>query len=55
MLPEWETIIPLKNYNSTERLQVPGGWLVCRIDGGKSPAGMTMCFVADPNHEWRIE
>ena len=52
---EWEIVVPLNNYNITERLKVFGGWMVCRMDGGKSPASLTSCFVSDPKHEWKIE
>lgn len=52
---EWEVVVPIKNYDYTERLKVPGGWVVCRIDGGKSPQSMAMCFISDPDHTWELE
>lgn len=52
---QWEMIVPPKDYDTTERLRVPGGWIVCRIDGGRSPQMMTSCFVPDPDHTWEPE
>jgi hypothetical protein len=54
MIPKWETIIPEQNYDYTQRLEVPGGWLVCRIDGGMQPASMAMSFISDPEHTWDV-
>jgi hypothetical protein len=43
---------------TTERLKVPGGWLVRSIywrgvhEGG---GGIAQSFIPDPNHEWGNE
>lgn len=50
--PIWETIIQISTSDFTERLPVPGGWLVCRISGIHLPQNMCGWFVNDPNHEW---
>lgn len=36
--------------NDTERLKVPGGWLV-RWRGGR---GVSLTYVPDPGHTWRL-
>jgi hypothetical protein len=36
--------------SDTERIFVPGGWLVWRYVG----YGGCLCYVPDPAHEWRI-
>lgn len=48
---KWENIIK-DNLDRTERLQVPEGWLVCRITGDKMPLSIASWFVSDPNHVW---
>ncbi len=41
---EWERVCDF-----TERLRVPGGWLVhCWSNNG------CMSFVSDTNHEWKL-
>jgi hypothetical protein len=44
----WE-IIPDRDSFSTERMQVPGGWLVRSTLGG---TGMAHWHVPDISHEW---
>lgn len=39
---QWEAVA-----ETTERMKVPGGWLV-HIFG----YGDALCFVADPNYQW---
>ncbi len=51
---EWETIIQLSPTDMTQRLRVPGGWLICRISGIHLPQNMANWFIADPNHEWSL-
>jgi hypothetical protein len=56
---KWELITE----KSTYRLKVPCGWLVKSIHqrghdwcGGASDAiGVTMCFIFDPMHIWKIK
>ena len=54
----------IDNYH--QRAKVPGGWLVkafenaarTTIDGGITDGFnwyVAMCFVPDPNYEWKIE
>jgi len=40
---------------STERLKVPGGWIVqtCVMFGGS--VSVHQIFLSDPNHEWELE
>lgn len=58
---EWEDIDPFH-----KRAKIPGGWLVKafedvmhdRSDYGQGMVGgwewrIAMCFVPDPNHEWK--
>lgn len=47
---KWEIIIPIHNYQYTERLKVFGGWIVRTGDVVKNIA--TQCFIPDVNHEW---
>jgi hypothetical protein len=64
----WEEIycdMPDEYMLSTYRAKVFGGWLVRhqtesmigKVDGFDDiwQASETMCFVADPSHEWVIE
>lgn len=59
MFPEkWETIGP--DWQNTQRLKVPGGWLV-RTFATNGPsdaeltAGVAMSFVADSGYHWTFE
>jgi len=51
----WESIDLIDSRISSDRLKVPGGWLVRSIylrgqqDGS---CALHQIFVADPNHEW---
>lgn len=52
---EWERITETP-YSSTDRLEVWGGWLVRDLQWGDSPGLATaLCFVSDPEHQWRIK
>ena len=46
---EWERI-----NNNTDRLKVPGGWLVYRYEYN---TGITdvMCFISDKTHSWKLK
>ena len=44
---KWEEI-----EESTERLAVPGGWLVRSWASGYQTRAIAQTFVADVNHEW---
>ena len=63
----WETV---KNEGygeagyATERLKVPGGWVVSRetwivppVDDGPSAptTALALCFVPDSGHKWELE
>lgn len=48
----WEEIEHLSDHNRTERMKVPGGWLVCRTSGVHLPHSMANWFVEDPDHTW---
>src|SRR5882672_6189759 len=52
---EWETVIEGANSDLTQRLNVPGGWLMCRSSGIHLPYSLTSWFVNDPDHTWKIE
>lgn len=47
----WERIDQTEN-DYTERMAVPGGWLVCRVNGLHLPQSLASWFVADPDHNW---
>ena len=50
MRPKWECILCDGHIIYINRLEVPGGWLVCCTgDGGYS--GLT--FYPDPEHTWK--
>jgi hypothetical protein len=49
----WESL-PDRKMDS-ERLKVPGGWIVRSFWSGFGGAGgIHQVFIADPNHEWRL-
>ncbi len=48
----WEVISQTTNSDITQRLAVPGGWLICRLNGSHLPRNMASWFVSDPGHEW---
>lgn len=52
---QWETVIHTTPSDTTERLKVPGGWLVCRINGIHLPQSLASWFVHDPHHQWKFE
>ena len=53
---KWEKIEDRIN-STSDRLKVPGGWLV-RVTHDYSPCGpgaataVSVTFISDPNHEW---
>jgi hypothetical protein len=51
----WEVITQETPSDRTERLQVPGGWLVCRVSGIHLPQNMVGWFVSDPTWTWKPE
>ncbi len=51
---KWETVIQESPNNATERLKVPGGWIICRISGIHMPQSMAMTFVPDSEPEWDL-
>lgn len=56
--PEWEGVTQCAHRNSyecTDRMRVPGGWIVREQSGGENEISVALCFVPDPNHEWEIE
>ncbi len=55
MYLQWETIAQISTHDSTQRLMVPGGWLVCRLNGIHIPVSMASWFVSDPEHTWNLE
>ncbi len=42
---------------STYRLKVFGGWVVKEVSEGfgDNADSISICFVPDPNHEWKLE
>lgn len=48
----WETIAQISTHDTTQRLAVPGGWLVCRLNGIKLPVNLASWFISDPEHKW---
>lgn len=60
----WELINNI-SFGWTERAKIPGGWLVrtCGVSDALPTAdvnnfqipsmALSICFVPDPNHEWR--
>jgi len=48
----WETVVPLENYQYTERLKVFGGWVLRCHDGVKDT--IAMCFIPDANFDWTL-
>ena len=50
---EWE-MITLGETEETQRLRVPGGWLVRTLicDEGDKAIGVAMVFVQDPTYHW---
>ena len=51
----WETIEhDTGSRLTTERAEVPGGWLVRTYDNGRDgyPYHPSICFVPDPEHTW---
>lgn len=49
MWEDWEDIVD----NITDRLKVPGGWIVRTILPGFG--GVAQTFVSDPRHRWKLE
>ncbi len=53
----WERLEWRASYHFTERLKVPGGWLVSIMrDSGTTHAAWnhTVIFIKDENHFWDI-
>lgn len=50
----WETVEE-KGYDSTDRMKVPGGWLVRCTYRGYHGGGVHVIFLDDPAHEWTLE
>lgn len=48
----WEPIVQESNGRWTDRLNVPGGWIVRTVDASKCPASIAQTFVADEDHTW---
>lgn len=48
---DWETVTNIDNEEFTERLKVPGGWLVQIVEGSERVA---LTFYPDPEHEWNL-
>jgi|GEM_PF-3334193 hypothetical protein len=55
MTAEWETINQISTSDTTQRMSVLGGWLVCRVNGIHLPQQMASWFVSDPEHSWVID
>lgn len=52
----WELISNDSNNCVTERLKVPGGWLVRSLYFEyKTGAALHHIFVSDPAHEWKLD
>lgn len=52
-MPIWEEICKTPN-DITERLKIPGGWLVCRRSGNHLPHSLVGWSVRDPDYRWNI-
>ena len=58
----WEIVNRVKNQEFTDRMKVPGGWIVrTRFDNDSLPAGDTpwqvsvaITFLPDPDYEWAL-
>lgn len=48
----WETIC---TDGITERICVPGGWIVRTYQEFEEMSACSMVFVSDPDHEWMTE
>ena len=44
---EWKTMT-----KSSDRLKVPGGWIVRAFMYHSTGCAIAMTFVSDPTHEW---
>ena len=53
MNTDWENISSVNDDSCTEKLRVPGGWVIRTSDYGNKTVAMV--FVPDPNHLWVIE
>lgn len=59
---KWELVnketYPELGGESTERLRVPGGWLVrtglSLTNRRGLGTGVALCFLPDPEHEWEV-
>ena len=52
---EWETICK-DRFSVTERLKVKNGWLVRNeIVASHETSAVSMCFVPDTDHSWKLE
>lgn len=52
---KWELVAMVTQWNSTHRLQVPGGWLVRHTILGCKSDTVAMVFVADEHYEWELQ
>lgn len=55
---KWEPIAREQCEFYTDRLKVPGGWIVRTSDIEVYPYSAiseSSCFVRDPNHEWKLD
>lgn len=50
----WETISKSAT-DSTQRMSVPGGWIVCRVNGLHLPQALVGWFVPDQEHTWIVD
>lgn len=52
----WEEIYEADPYTETDRLKVPGGWIVRTVAEGRNESiGVALTFVPDPGHKWSLE
>lgn len=49
----WEMLTDEEDFG-TWRRRVPGGWLVRTAEEYYHGGGEALCFLPDPNHEWRL-
>ena len=55
----WESINESGHMGGSERMRIPGGWIVrsyLAINGtaGKAAVSIHQIFISDENHSWRI-
>ena len=56
-MPKWE-IIAVSFFHETNRMKVPGGWLVRETGNGLLALLLgpfpALIFIPDPDHEWKL-